>query len=103
MVKFLLEEKANPYITSTVDDKVEETVLETACRWNYIRIIRLYLARFQWDARTLKRALKQCSSKEAKNEVDNIYKSTTGNSIFGCICCKSGGAKTVPVINPQPI
>jgi len=99
MIKFLLEEKANPYITSTVDDKTEETILETACRWNYLRIIKLYLAKFQWDARTLKKALKLCSTKEAKNELERAYKAADNNSIFDWICCNSDHKKIVPVMS----
>jgi hypothetical protein len=99
MIKFLLEEKANPYITSTVDDRTEETILETACRWNYLRIIRLYLAKFNWDKRTLKKALKLCTTKEAKNELKRVYKAADTNSIFDCMCCTSDHTKTVPIIN----
>eukprot|EP00826_Nyctotherus_ovalis_P043597 TRINITY_DN4609_c0_g1_i1.p2 TRINITY_DN4609_c0_g1~~TRINITY_DN4609_c0_g1_i1.p2 ORF type:complete len:101 (+),score=18.93 TRINITY_DN4609_c0_g1_i1:692-994(+) len=96
MVQFLLEEQANPYIASAVDSQLEETVLETACRWNYIKIINLYLAKFMWSEKVLKSALKLCNSNEAKNILTNAYKAVAGGSILGGMCCKSKGVKTIP-------
>lgn len=96
MVRFLLEEQANPYIPSAVDSEVQETVLETACRWNYVKIIKLYLAKFMWSEQVLKSALKLCNSNEAKNIVKDAYKAVAGGSILGGMCCKSKGVKTIP-------
>ena len=74
MVKFLIEQKANPYITSTPQEGEEETVLETACRWNYLAIIKYYLSTFAWDTQVLKKSLKLCSSEGAKMEVKRYLK-----------------------------
>lgn len=101
MIEFLLEEKANPYITSLVSENEEETILETACRWNYTKIIRLYLSNFKWNTKTLKKALKLCTSNEAKNEINGAYKNTEGDSTFSCICCENKRVKTLPIIRMQ--
>lgn len=86
MVKFLLECKANPYITSKVDENEEESVLETACRWNYIDIIKLYLLRFAWNKEILKKCLKLCVSENARNEIKQYIKGGLMECICDCIC-----------------
>ena len=67
MVKFLIEQNANPYLRSTVDKNHEETILETACRWNYIEIIKYYLDNFEWDYNTLDNSRKLTNSIEARD------------------------------------
>jgi ankyrin repeat protein len=86
MVKFLLENKANPYITSTPEEGKEETVLETACRWNYPNIIKLYLQKFSWSKEILKKCLKLCRSENARNEIKRCVRGSLVDCICDCFC-----------------
>jgi len=86
MIKFLLEQKANPYITSTPEEGEEENVLETACRWNYLNIIRFYLQRFSWNKETLKKCLKLCRSENARSEIKRCIRGDLAACICDCFC-----------------
>ena len=98
MVEFLLQEKANPFITSCVGKDEYETVLEAACRWNYTRLIHLYLNKFKWDMDTLKRASKLCSSKEAKQAMKQATKNFENKDC--CLnICKNKRNEKVFIIN----
>ena len=99
IIQILLEYKANPYITSFVTQYEEETVLEAACRWSHVAIIRFYLTKTEWNIETLYRALSKCRNETVKKEiVEKINKELKEYScvFLGCYC-----GKKQPKISPN--
>ena len=48
IVSYLLDKKLNPKINSVVDD-IEESPLECACRWNYVKVIDVLLKKVEYN------------------------------------------------------
>ena len=57
IVKYFLKKGLNPKIPSLIDE-IEETPLECACRWNYIKIINLLLENVLYNKKDIIKALR---------------------------------------------
>ena len=70
ILQYFLNKGLNPKISSFVDN-IEETPLECACRWNYIKIINLLLEKEYFNKKDIVKALK---IKGISNQVSLILK-----------------------------
>ena len=70
ILQYFLDKGLNPKISSFVDN-IEETPLECACRWNYIKIINLLLEKEYFNKKDIVKALK---IKGISNQVSLILK-----------------------------
>ena len=57
IVKYFLNKGLNPKIPSLIDE-IEETPLECACRWNYIKIINLFFENVKYNKKDICKALR---------------------------------------------
>lgn len=48
IVSYLLDKKLNPKINSVVDD-IEESPLECACRWNFVKVVDVLLKKVEYN------------------------------------------------------
>ena len=97
IIEFLLENKANPYIKSLIAPKEEETILETACRWNYPAIVNLLLQKVKWPLDVLENASK-ISKGRIYDEVKLKIKEESGG---GCKFCYKADHKDIKRIEPS--
>lgn len=86
VIKLLLENDTDPYITSIVSKNEEQSNLEAACRWNYPEIIMFYLQKVNWNIATLKKALSYCKNENAKMKIEEKIQDHKNKYFCGCWC-----------------
>ena len=68
---YLLSLGVIPFIKSINDGKEDETVLDTACRWRYVQIVKILLNNVKWSAAHLSQAKKNSANREIFELIDN--------------------------------
>ena len=82
LVQLLLNHGADPRLKIQVNSSQWENGLEVACRWNYLKIVKLLLASASWSQTELSRALKMSKHSQVRNE---LKKHLEGRTLF-CRC-----------------
>ncbi|MDR3549732.1 MAG: hypothetical protein P4M11_15910 [Candidatus Pacebacteria bacterium] len=98
-MKLLLEYRANPYVLSITGENEEESLLETACRWNHLAIIRLYVEKFKWGLGTLRRAWGYCRPGEVRDTIRRLIVATMKEYACACmcfLCCRRPAEQVTP-------
>ncbi|CAD8079342.1 unnamed protein product [Paramecium sonneborni] len=80
VIKFLLDQQANPFIKSKVYDNFYESPLEVSIRWNHFNCVQLLLEKSNYSNKELKAAAQQTNNPQIKQLIKQNLKSDT-------LCC----------------
>ncbi|CAD8055940.1 unnamed protein product [Paramecium primaurelia] len=77
VIKFLLDQQANPSIKSKVYDNFYESPLEVSIRWNHFQCVQLLLEKSNYSNKELKAAIQQTTNPQIKQLIKSNLKSDT--------------------------
>ncbi|CAD8154760.1 unnamed protein product [Paramecium octaurelia] len=77
VIKFLLDQQANPFIKSKVYENFYESPLEVSIRWNHFDCVQLLLEKSNYSNKELKAAIQQTSNPQIKQLIKSSLKSDT--------------------------
>ncbi|CAK76421.1 unnamed protein product (macronuclear) [Paramecium tetraurelia] len=77
VIKFLLDQQANPFIKSKVYENFYESPLEVSIRWNHFDCVQLLLEKSNYSNKELKAAIQQTSNPQIKQLIKSNLKSDT--------------------------
>ncbi|CAD8175082.1 unnamed protein product [Paramecium octaurelia] len=80
VIKFLLDQQANPFIKSKVYENFYESPLEVSIRWNHYNCVQLLLEKSNYSNKELKAAIRQASNPQIKQLIKSNLKADT-------LCC----------------
>jgi len=78
-VKLLLDNEADPHLKSKVSQIEEESILQTAARWNNIKIFEYLLASVKWCREEVKQVLKMAEKSSRVHMLAKKYAKTHFN------------------------
>ncbi|CAD8163602.1 unnamed protein product [Paramecium pentaurelia] len=80
VIKFLLDQQANPFIKSKVYENFYESPLEVSIRWNHYHCVQLLLEKSNYSNKELKAAIRQTTNPQIKQLIKSNLKADT-------LCC----------------
>ncbi len=86
VIKVLIRYNVDLKLRSTVGPAQEETVLETACRWGYTNIVKLFLEKTNWSLDELQKAYKASKNNTIKAELEKVIEAQTEEYACSCLC-----------------
>lgn len=87
IVEYLLKKKFSPFVKSRLDEKEGESPIQVACRWNYINIIKVLLAKVDYKKEHIEEALKMEGITAKVKILLKSYLNTKFKSKKKCFCC----------------
>lgn len=87
IVKYLLEQQANPHILSNVDDEEKESTLQVACRWNHRQVVEYIIDAVQWKEADIRATIKMEGLEEEIVKILKVYAKKRFSCLFNfCLC-----------------
>ena len=86
IVEYFLNKKLNVRIRSKIDKNTDETPLECACRWNYLKIVKLLLTKVKYTKEEISSVLKIKGLSKSVIEILREYNKKIKKSKVSCFC-----------------
>jgi ankyrin repeat protein len=87
VVKFLIEQQADPHILSNVDEEEKESTLQVAVRWNHRHLVVYLLGNFSWSEREIRDAIRVSDMQPEILLILKLYAKQHFSCLFNfCLC-----------------
>ena len=86
IVEYFLNKKLNVRIRSKIDKNTDETPVECACRWNYLKIVKLLLTKVKYTKEEISSVLKIKGLSKSVIEILREYNKKIKKSKVSCFC-----------------